>query len=100
MLSRILKEQTEMNNVITKIKNTLESINQKINEIVEQISDMVHRVVKNHCPWNRKRKEKKKKKMKKVWETSGTILSAPACIHIIGVPGGRERERERDWQNI
>lgn len=39
-----------MNNVITKIKNALESINHKINEIEEQISDMVDIVVKTTAP--------------------------------------------------
>lgn len=87
-----------MNNVIIKIKNTLESINHKINEIEAQISDMVDRVVKITSPTGKKkgRKEKEWKEMKKVWETSGTIPSAPACIHIIGVPERRAREKETD----
>lgn len=62
MLSRILKKnkQIEVNNVITKIKNTLEDINHKINEIEEQISDMVDRVVKITSPTGKKKERKEK----------------------------------------
>lgn len=46
--------------MITKIKNTLESINHKINEIEEQISDMVDRVVKITSPTGKKKERKEK----------------------------------------
>ena len=39
------KEQTEMNNTITVMKNTLEGINSRLNDTREQISELEDRIV-------------------------------------------------------
>ena len=42
---RRIKEQTEMNNTILEVKNTLEGINSRITEAEEWISDLEDRMV-------------------------------------------------------
>ena len=39
------KEQTQMNNIISEMKNTLEGINSRITETEEQIRDLKDRMV-------------------------------------------------------
>ena len=43
-IPRRIKEQTEVNNTITEMKNTLEGINRRITEAEEQISDLEDRI--------------------------------------------------------
>ena len=50
-----MKEQTERNNTITEMKNTLEGINSRITEAEEQISDL--KEWWNSLPWNRIKKK-------------------------------------------
>ena len=52
----IKNKQTEVNNTISKMKNTLEGISSRINEAEEQISDWKDRMVVS-LPWNRIKKK-------------------------------------------
>ena len=42
------KNQTKMNNMIAKLKSTLEVINSRLNDTEEQISELEDRVSRNH----------------------------------------------------
>ena len=48
-IPRRIKEQTEVNNTITEMKNTLQGINSRITEAEEKISDPEDRNGGIHC---------------------------------------------------
>lgn len=91
-------KQAEMQNTITDIKSSLEAANSRMNtggrrmnkrgggQLVE-ITDA---------------EQKREKRLKRNEESLREIWDNVKCtnIHIIGVPEGEERERERDRKNI
>ena len=82
-------KQTEMNNTITELKNTLEGINSRITETEEWISDLEDRMVEITAAEQNKEKRMKRNEdsLRDLWDNKRTN------IHIIGVPEGEEREK-------
>ena len=60
MLENIKKNQTELKNIITEIKSTLEGINNRLDDTEEWISELEDRVVKISQAEQKKKKKKKK----------------------------------------
>ena len=89
-LEELQNKQTEMNNTITELKNTLEGINSRISEAGEWISDLEDRMVKFTAVERNKEKRRKRNKdsLRDLW---GNIKHSN--IRIIGVPEGEEREK-------
>ena len=74
-LEEIKKGQSIMNNVITKIKNSLEGTNSRITEAEERITEVEDRMVEIN---EAERKiEKRIKEMRTTSETSGTMSNTP-----------------------
>ena len=89
MCSSDLK-QTQMNNAITEMKNTLEGINSRITEAEKRISDLEDRMVEFSAA-----EQNKEKRMKRNEESLRDLWDNIKCnnIRIIGVPEGEEREK-------
>ena len=68
-----------MNNAINEIKNTLEATNSRITEAEDRISELEDRMVEI-------------KEMRRISETSGTMLNAPNSNHR---SPRRRRQKER-----
>ena len=85
------KEQTEMNNTITEMKNTLEGINSRKNEAEEWISDQEHKRVEITTT-----EQNKEKRMKRIEDSLRDLWDNIKLnnIPIIGVP---EKEEKKKW---
>ena len=83
-------KQTEMNNTITTMKNTLEGINSRITEAEEQISDLEDRMVEITAEEQNKEKRMKRNEDSLINHCDNIKHTN---IHIIGVPEGEEREK-------
>ena len=79
------KDQEELKNKQTKMKNTLEGIDSRITEAEEQISDLEDRMVETTAA-----KQNIEKIMKK---NEDSLRDLCDNIRIIGVPEGAEREK-------
>ena len=79
------KDQEELKNKQTKMKNTLEGIDSRITEAEEQISDLEDRMVETTAAKQNIEKIMKKNEdsLRDLWDN----------IRIIGVPEGAEREK-------
>ena len=88
-LEELKKKQTEMNNIITERKNTLEGINSRITEAKERIRDLEDRMVEFTAA-----EQNKEKRMKGNEDSLRDLWDNIKCnnIRIIGVP---EEKRER-----
>ena len=84
------KKQTEVNNIITEMKNTLEGINSRITEAEEWISDLEDRMVEFTAVEQNKEKGMKRNEdsLRDLWDNIKRNN-----IRIIGVPEGQEREK-------
>ena len=93
-LEEFKNKQTEMNDTITEIKNTLEGINSRITEAEEQISDLEDRIVEFTAT-----KQNKEKRMKRNEDSLRDLWDNIKCtnINIIGVQGKRERKDSRKY---
>ena len=88
-LEKLKNKQTEVNNVITEMKNILEGINSRINEAEEQTSELEDNRG-NHCC-----RQIKEKRMKRNEDSLRDLWDNIKCtnIHIIGVPEGEQRQK-------
>ena len=89
-LEELKKKETEMNNTIIEMKNTLEGNNSRITEAEEQISDLEDRMVEFTAAEQNKEKRMKRNKdsLRDLWDN---IKRDNICI--IGVPEGEGREK-------
>ena len=87
---RRIKEQTEMNNIITEMKTTLEGIYSRITEAEEWKSDLEDRMLEITATEQNKEKRMKKNEdsLRELWDNIKRNN-----IPIIGVPEGEESER-------
>ena len=87
-LEELKNKQTEMNNTITEMKNTLEGINSRIAKAVEWISDLKDRMMEFTAA-----EQNKEKRMKRNEDSLWDLWDNIKCtnILIIGVPEGEER---------
>ena len=92
-IEELKNKQTEMNNTITKMKNTLEGINSRITEAEERISDLENTMVEFTAVEQNKEKRMKRNEdsLRDLWENIKRNN-----IHIIGVPEGEEREKGQE----
>ena len=74
------------------MKNTLEGINSRITEAEERISDLEDRMVEITAMEQNNEKKKCKKKEDNIQDLWDNIKHTN--VHIIGVPEGKEREKE------
>ena len=74
-LKELKNKQTEMNNIITEMKNTLEGINSRISEAEEWINELKNRRLETSA--SEKNKEKIIKINEDSLETIGATLNAP-----------------------
>lgn len=77
---------------MSKIKNTLEGINSSVEDAEEQNSDLEDGVMKSQPNQTAKWKKNNKKNGNRLREL-GDIIKYNK-IHIIGIPEGKESERE------
>ena len=91
-LEELKNKQTEKNNTITEMKTTLEGINSRTTEAEERISDPEDRMVEFTAVEQTKEKRMKRNEdsLRDLWDNI-----KPNNIHIIGVPEGEEREKDR-----
>ena len=84
-----------MNNTITEMTTTLEGINNRITEAEERINDLEDRMVEFTAAEQNKEKRMKRNEdsLKDFWDNI-----KHNNIHIIGVPEGEEREKNRRWK--
>ena len=89
-LEELKNKQTEMNNKITEMENTLEGINSRKTEAEEWISYLEDTMVEFTAVEQNKEKRKKRNedKLRDLWDHIKRN-----DIHIIGVPEGEEREK-------
>ena len=89
-LEKLNNKQTEMNNTITEMKTTLEGINSRISEAEKRISDLEDRMVEFTAT-----KQNKEIRMKRNEDRLRDLQDniKRKNVHIIGVPGGVEREK-------
>ena len=89
-LEELKNKQTEMNNTIFEMKNTLEGINSRITEAEEWRSDLEDRMVEFTAAELNKEKRRKRNEdsLRDLWDN---IKHNNICI--IGVPEGEEREK-------
>ena len=87
-IEKIMNNQTELKNKITKVKNTLEGINSRINETEKWISDQEYRVVEITALEQNKEKMKNEDSLRDLWDN---VKCTNVCI--TGVPEGKEREK-------
>ena len=80
-----------MNNIITKMKNTLEGINSRITEAEEQINDLEDRMVEFTATEQNKEKRKKRNEdsLRDHWDNIKCTN-----IRIIGVPEREEKGKD------
>uniref|UniRef100_A0A8D1V591 L1 transposable element RRM domain-containing protein n=1 Tax=Sus scrofa TaxID=9823 RepID=A0A8D1V591_PIG len=86
-------KQEEMQNIITKIKNSLEATNSRIQEAEEQISKVEDRLVEIMDAEQKREKRLKtnEESLRELWDNVKRTN-----IRIIGVPEGEEREKETE----
>ena len=89
-LEELKNKQTEMNNTITEMKDTLEGINSIITKAEKRKSDLEDRTVEFTAV-----EENKEKRMKRNEDSLRDLWDNIKCknIRIIGVPEGEEREK-------
>ena len=91
--SRRTKKQTEMNNILIEIKNTLEGISSRIIEAEEQISDLEDRMVEiTAVEQNKEKRMKRHDSLRDLWDD---IKYTNICI--IGIT---EEEKENISKKI
>ena len=88
---RRTKEQTEMNNTIAEIKNTLEGINNRITEAEEQISNLEDRMVEITAVEHNKEK-RDEDSLRDLWDNIKRTN-----IRVTGVAEGGERKDPRKY---
>ena len=92
-------KQTQINNTVTKMKNTLEGINSRITEAEEQRSDLEDRMVEFTAVEQTKEKRMKRNQdsLRDLWDNIKRNN-----IRIIGVPEGEERKKgpEKIFEDI
>ena len=90
-LEELKNKQTERNNTITKMKNTLEGINNRTTEAEEWISEleekMVEITVAEQTIEKRMKRHEDEDSLRDLWDNIKLNN-----IHIIGVPEGEERK--------
>ena len=88
-LEELNNKQTEMNNTIIEMKNTLEGLNSRITEAEEWIGDLEDRMVEFTATEQNKEKRMKRNEdsLRDLWD------NIKHNIRIIGVPEGKEREK-------
>ena len=93
---RRIKEQTEMNNIITEMKNTLEGISSRITEAEEQVSDLEDRMVEFTAV-----EQNKEKRMKRNEDSLRDLWDNIKCINIriLGVPEGEEKGPKKIFED-
>ena len=89
-LEELKHKETEINNTVTEMKNTLEGINSRKTEAEERISDLEDRMVEFTAT-----EQNKEKRMKRNEDSLRDLWDNIKCnnIRIIGVPEGEEREK-------
>ena len=89
-LEKLKNKQTEMNNKIIEMKNTLEGINSRITEAEERTSDLEDKMVEFTATEQNKEKRKKRNEdsLRDFWKN----IKCCNNIRIIGIPEGEERE--------
>ena len=81
-----------MQTTITDIKNSLEAINSRIQKAEEQISEVEDRLVEiTDAEEKRDRLKTNEESLRELWDNVKCTN-----IHMIGVPEGGEREREKE----
>ena len=82
-----------MQNTITEIKNSLEAANSRIQEAEEQISEVEDRLVEIMGVEQKREKRLKtnEESLRELWDN---VKRTHICI--IGVPEGKEREKETE----
>ena len=86
----IKNKQTEMNNTITEIKNTIEGTNCRITE-AEQISDLEDRIVEITVE-----EQNKGKRMKKIEDSFRDLWDNIKCTNILVIGSQRNKKKERN----
>ena len=98
-IEEIKLKQEEMQNTITKIKNSPEAANSRIQEAEERISDVKDRLVEitDEEQKREKRLKTNEESLRELWDNV-----KHTNIRIIGVPEGEEREKgtEKIFQEI
>ena len=94
-IEEIKNKQTEMNNTITKIKNTLEGNNSRIIESEEWISELEDRMVEITAE-----DQNKGKRMKRIEDSLRDLWDNIKCtnIWVVGIP--EEEEKKHDTEKI
>ena len=94
-IEEIKNKQTEMNNTITKIKNTLEGNNSRIIESEEWISELEDRMVEITAEDQNKAKRKKRieDSLRDLWDNIKCTN-----IWVVGIP--EEEEKKKDTEKI
>ena len=89
-LKELKNKQTEMNNIITEMKNTLEGINSRISEAEEWINDLEDKMVEFTAEEQNEEKKMKRNEdsLRDLWDNIKRN-----SIRIIGVPEGEEKEK-------
>ena len=95
MLFRSKNKQTEVNNVITEMKNILEGISSRITEAEKRVSDLEDKTVKITIA-----EQNKEKRMKRNEDSLREFWDNIKCtnIRIIGVP--EEKEKKKGTEKI
>ena len=90
-LEELKNKHTEMNNIVTEMKTTLEGINSRITEAEEWISDLEDRMVEFTAA-----EQNKEQRMKRNEDSLRDLCDSNKCnnILIIGVPEDREKGLE------
>ena len=89
-LEDLKNKQTQMNDTMTEVKNTLEEIDSRKTQAEEQMSELEDRVMKITATG-----QNKEKRMKRNEDNFRDIWDNTKCtnIHIIEVPEGEEKEK-------
>ena len=90
---KLKSKQTEMNNTINEIKNSLEGINSRIAKAEEWISDLEDKMVEITTA-----EQSKEKRMKRTEDSLRDLWDniKHTSILIIGVPQGEEKKKETE----
>ena len=87
-------KQTEMNNTITEVKNTLEVTDSRITEVEEQINDLEDRMVEITAE-----EQNKRKRMKRIEDSLRDLWANIKCTNVcvIAVPEEEDRKALRKF---
>ncbi|KAF6125284.1 hypothetical protein HJG60_009803 [Phyllostomus discolor] len=89
-LNSIKKSQSETKDTLIEVKNNLQGSNSTVDEANNQSNDLAHKEAKNKQSGQQKEKriQKHEDSVSSLWDNF-----KHSSIHIIGVPGGEEKEQ-------